>query len=119
MDQNLAHASVSAYETWTADSNWDLCYIVGKNYNFRMSLPPPDQETAGNPLEELLSLLELLRPIKRGSKPTKSISGTAYTGELELAKQFLAASNNPKEVVRSGDLLCVTIAPDIWSTPTG
>jgi len=56
-------------------------------------------------LEELLELLELLRPPESKSKPPKTLTAAAYHNDMELVKKFLVAGFDVNEKARRGSPL--------------
>lgn len=70
-----------------------------------MSTREDTNANAASPLEELLNLLELMRPPVPRRKPTKSLLAAVYDDDTELVKAFLAAGSNPNESSKYGSAL--------------
>jgi ankyrin repeat protein len=56
-------------------------------------------------LEELLQILELMRPPMPKRKPTKSLLGAVYDNNTELVKTFLAAGSSPNQSNKYGSVI--------------
>ncbi len=61
-------------------------------------------------LEELLNLLELMRPPDPRRKPPKSMTAAACFNDAELVKQFLAAGGDVNETTSRGSPLSYAVA---------
>lgn len=60
-----------------------------------MSQPPAS--ASNDSVQELLSLLQLMRPAERLKKPCKSLTEAVMNNDVEMAKQFLAFGANVDE----------------------